>query len=173
MLTNPQPDLRRYFRPFFLDPASGNPTPYKRYYDIASFLATQLAFSFATCPFLILSLSGSLLVWARVYFYAIIGTAACAAFFASPAKPYLRRRIEERAARAGVAPAKGSGGEGGAKREGLSRSVSTDSVSRVPVLGLPSDAQREIDEAVAEIRMEVAARQAAAAAVAAEAKKSR
>ena len=140
--------------------------PNKRYYDFFSYLATQLAFSFATAPFLILSFSNSILVWSRVSFYAVIGVIASIAFFASPAKPYLRRRLEERAARAGAAPA----GKTGAKTAshvpgrgdvdgGLRRSVSAESV-RETVLGLPTDPERELDEAMSELRAEVQARHA-------------
>lgn len=110
-----------------------------------SCLATQLAFSFATAPFLVLTFSGSILVWARVYFYAIVGTAAAMAFFVSPGKQFLRKRLEERQTRAGVK---------------LTRTASQDSVAgREPVLGLSADPQRDIGEAVQEIRAEMAARQ--------------
>ena len=147
------PDFRRYFRPFFLDPKTQAPLPSKRYYDFFSWLVTQLAFSFTVTPFLTLTLSASLLAWQRVYFYAIVGTAASMVFFASPAKPFLRKRLEARAAKAGVDVT-------GAKRpDGLHRTISTDSLGgREPVLGLSADPERELDEVISEIRAEMQAK---------------
>ncbi|KAK3944715.1 putative O-acyltransferase [Diplogelasinospora grovesii] len=159
-------NLRRYLRPFFLDPKTQNPLPHKKYYDFLSWLTTQLAFSFATAPFLILSFSGSVQLWARVYFYGIIGTLASMAFFASPAKLYLKKQIEARAAKAGVelkstpaiTPTDRKPGVG--DRGELPRTVSTDSISssREPLLGLSQDPQRELDEAISEIKAEMEAR---------------
>ncbi|KAL1871592.1 hypothetical protein VTK73DRAFT_1982 [Phialemonium thermophilum] len=157
-------NFRRYLRPFFLDPLTQEPLPSKKYYDIFSYLVTQLAFSFTVAPFLILSFSGSILVWSRVYFYTIIGTLISMAFFASPAKSHLRRRLESRTAAAkakiSVAAAEGSGKETSA----MHRSASTDSL-REPVLGLPTDPEKDLDEAIQELKAEVeAARQAGLAA---------
>lgn len=67
-------------------------------------------------------------------------------FFASPAKPYLKRQIEIRAARA----------NGGKK---LERKLSSDTLSQQPILGLSPDPQRDFEEAVKEIREEFDARQ--------------
>jgi lysophospholipid acyltransferase len=53
-------NFRRHLRPFFMDPVSGKPLPSKRYYDVLTYFVTQLSFSFATVPFLILSFSDSL-----------------------------------------------------------------------------------------------------------------
>ena len=61
------------------------------------------------------------------------------AFFGSPAKAYLVGQLKAR---------QGSG------REPLSRSTSHDT-SGHPLLGLPSDPGKEIDEAVQEIREEI------------------
>jgi lysophospholipid acyltransferase len=104
-------------------------------------------------PFLILSFSGSLTAWARVYFYAIIGTAASMAFFASPGKTYLKKALAQRA---GKKDGEGEDGE-------LKRSASTDSL-RSPnggqeiMLGLPSDPDKDFMEAYSEARAEVARR---------------
>ena len=120
-------------------------TSQKKYYDLLSFLSTQLAFSFATAPFLILSLNESITVWARVYFYVIIGTLSSMAFFASPGKAYLKSRLEERQAHAGVK---------------LARTTSQDSIAgQEPVLGLSADPEKDLDEAMETIRAEVSARQ--------------
>ncbi|KAJ5715089.1 uncharacterized protein N7483_012270 [Penicillium malachiteum] len=67
-------NFRRYVRPFFLTPDGSKPTPYKRYYNIASWAATQLTLGFTVMPFILLSFSESMAVWSRVYFYGIIGT---------------------------------------------------------------------------------------------------
>ncbi|GAB1320546.1 Lysophospholipid acyltransferase [Madurella fahalii] len=145
-------NLRRNLRPFFFSPTQPDvPLPSKRYYDIASWLTTQLTFSFAVAPFLILSFSGSLQAWARVYFYGVIGTAALTALFASPARKHIRKALEKRAAKA-------AGGDGANGRKGgegkLSRSTSSESLSssREPVMGITPDLEREFDEVVSEIR---------------------
>ncbi|KAL2164513.1 hypothetical protein VTH06DRAFT_3729 [Thermothelomyces fergusii] len=143
-------NMRRNFRPFFLDPKTGADLPSKKYYDIASWLTTQLTFSFAVVPFLILSFSDSLVAWSRLHFYAIIGTAGLMVFFASPAKAALKKKIEQRNAKAGVngheTVGKGSDGK-------LGRSTSSDSpASRTPVMGITQDLGKEFDDAMSEIR---------------------
>lgn len=138
MLTNL--DLRRYIRPFFLDPKTTQPTSYKVYYDIASYLTTQLAFTFATAPFVLLTLSDSFLVWSRVYFFAIIGTGLVTAFFASPAKAFLIKKANQRA---------------GTTRTKLQRTTSSESVTgREPVLGLPPNPEKDFEEIIQEVRAE-------------------
>ncbi|KAI1760155.1 MBOAT-domain-containing protein [Hypoxylon sp. FL1150] len=144
--------FRRNVRPFFLDPVTQKPLPSKKYYDAASWLATQATFSFVVAPFVILRLDHSLAAWGRVYYYAILTTASSLAFFASPAKAYLRKRLDAR-----------TKGEAGAR---LVRSVSADSIAGVsgraqePVLGLSDDPGRDIDEAIRELRGEVERAQA-------------
>lgn len=142
-------NFRRYLRPFFLDPATQAALPTKRYYDLFSWLATQATFSFVAAPFLILSFSGSIKAWSRVYFYAIVGTAASMAFFASPAKKYLKSKLDERAARAGVVKK-----DEPRKAGEMHRSASTESL-REPLLGISSDPQQELDDAINEIREEI------------------
>ena len=138
-------DFRRYFRPFFLDAKTSEPTSAKIYYDIFSWLITQLAFSFTTAPFVLLTLPASFLVWRRVYFYAIIGTALSTAFFASPAKLYLIKALNQR-----------SGATGGS----FKRTQSQESLAgQQPVLGLPPDPQRDLAEVVQEVKAEMEARQ--------------
>ncbi|KAH6975890.1 MBOAT, membrane-bound O-acyltransferase family-domain-containing protein [Ilyonectria robusta] len=138
-------NFRRHIRPFFLDPITGNPTPKKKYYDFFSYLATQLTFSFTTTPFLVLSFSGSILAWRRVYFYAVIWTLASLLFFSSPGKAALRKQLEKRQGRVSAR---------------LVRSISTDSLTgKEPILGISKDIEDDINEAVREIRAEVEARQ--------------
>lgn len=134
-------NFRRQIRPFFLHPLSGLPTPQKRYYDILSFLTTQVAMAFAVAPFLVLSFSGSILAWSRVYFFAVIGVVAAQLFFSSPAKKALRGKLEQRQTRPGVQ---------------MTRTLSQDSfVGREPVLGVAQDPEREIDEAVQELKADL------------------
>ena len=135
VLTLP-PDFRRHVRPFFLSPDGQRPTSYKIYYDVLSYLATQTAFCFTTAPFVLLTLPASLLVWARVYFYAVLGAAASVAFFASSAKPWLIRQLKQRNQNA----------------------TQPKEVKEHPLLGMPSDPAGDIDEAIAEIKDEVDAR---------------
>ncbi|KAI0382655.1 MBOAT family protein [Hypomontagnella monticulosa] len=145
-------NYRRIVRPFFLDPATQKPLPTKKYYDIASWFATQATFSFVVAPFVILRADLSFLAWQRVYYYAVITTGASMAFFASPAKAHLKKMLDKRAARAlGVPSARDAAGK-------MVRSASTDSLSgraQEPVLGLSADPGRDLDEALQELREEV------------------
>lgn len=117
----------------------------KIYYDIFSYLITQLAFSFTTAPFVLLTLPASFIVWSRVYFYAVIGTALSTAFFASPAKSFLVKKLNVRA------------GTSGPK---LQRTQSSESIaSKEPVLGLPPDPSKDLEEMMQEAKAEFEARQ--------------
>ena len=136
------PDFRRYLRPLFMEPDGQRPGPYKGYYDFATYLVTQSMFCFTTAPFVILTLTDSLKVWSRVYFYAILAVAASTGFFASPAKVWLIRRQKTRARPGGATVA-------------THASATEDNA---PVLGLPNDPKGEVDEAMQEIQGEVQAR---------------
>ena len=133
------PDVRRHIRPFFLTPDGTRPTPYKPYYDAVSYLATQTAFCFTTAPFVLLTLPSSLLVWSRVYFYAVLGAAAAMAFFASPAKAWLNKKLQMR------------------NKRNMEKEVEGDGRGQ-PLMGLPSDPEEDVQEAVREIRQEVETR---------------
>lgn len=138
-------DYRRHVRPFFLEPITGNPSPKKKYYDALTYFVTQLTFSFATTPFVILSFSGSIFAWSRVYLYALVWTAASLVFFSSPGKAALRKQLDKRQGRASAK---------------LVRTLSTDSLTGMePILGISKDIEGDINEAVLELRAEVAARQ--------------
>jgi lysophospholipid acyltransferase len=105
---------------------------------------TQVIFAFVTAPFLILSLSDSLVVWSRVYFYGILATALSMAFFVSPGKQRLRSMVEERHRRRGAK---------------LTRTASHESLtSREPLLGVSADPERDISEVMTELRAEMTAR---------------
>ncbi|KAI6778250.1 Lysophospholipid acyltransferase [Emericellopsis cladophorae] len=137
--------FRRHVRPFFMDPLTGGPSSKKWIYDSATYVATQLTFAFAVCPFLILSMSDSLRVWARVYFYGLLWTIAALIFFASPGKAMLRRQLEKRHGRASAR---------------MVRTISTESMSGGhPILGISKDPEGDITEALGELRAEVEARE--------------
>ena len=114
-----------------MTPDGSKPTPNKRYYDIFTWLVTQLAFSFTTAPFILLTIHNSTLVWGRVYFYCIIGVVASSAFLASPGKPWLQQKVKARSTR----PDK------------LMRSQSQESLQGA-TLGVPSEPGQEFDEMV-------------------------
>ena len=137
---------------------------------------TQTAFCFTTLPFCLLTLPASLLVWSRVYFYCVVGTAASMAFFASPGKAWLIHQLkirnnasssttttaadekktalqnhqgQQQQQQHSVRPEFGA-------RKSTHESMSGDGYGG---LGLPDDPQREFQEAVAEIKEELEVRQ--------------
>lgn len=125
-------NCRRFFRPFFLSATTGEPTSSKTFYDVASWVVTQVTFSFVVAPFVLLTLPDSMLVWSRVYFYGIIGTALSTAFFASPAKNFIKKALNERAAPGGVS---------------MKRTSSQESMAgKDPLQGLPSDPFADLNE---------------------------
>ncbi|KAJ6134253.1 Lysophospholipid acyltransferase [Penicillium sp. IBT 18751x] len=132
-------NFRRHVRPFFLTPDGSKPTPYKRYYDILSWVATQFILAFTVLPFVLLSFGDSMTVWSRVYYYGIVGTFSSIVFFASPAKAYLISQVKRRS------------------RPHMTRSASTDTIPPT-TLGLPNDPERDFDEAVQEIKSEIESR---------------
>jgi lysophospholipid acyltransferase len=80
-----------------------------------------------------------------VYFYAVIGTALSTAFFASPAKPFLIKKLNERAESAGPK---------------LHRTQSSESIAgKEPVLGLPPNPSKDLEEMMQEAKAEFEARQ--------------
>ncbi|KAI9762312.1 MAG: hypothetical protein M4579_000460 [Chaenotheca gracillima] len=145
-------NFRRHVRPFFIDPKTSSPTSYKPVYDVLSYLITQAAFSFAVAPFVLLTFPASSLVWARVYFYAIIGVAVSMGFFASPAKPWLVKQLDARnRALAGTAGASGAD----AARAQKEKAGTRESMAKETVLGLPSDPGKDFDEVMMEVKREV------------------
>lgn len=130
-------DSRRLLRPFFFTPDGSKPTKYKPYYDVFTWLVTQLAFSFTTTPFILLTIHDSVLVWARVYFYCIIGVAALNIFLLTPGKTWLAKKVKARST-----------------RPDLKRNESQESLQGA-TLGVPVDPGKEYDEMVDEIVEEV------------------
>jgi lysophospholipid acyltransferase len=175
--------FRRSIRPFFLVPGSSSiPLRSKKYYDFASYLTTQLAFSFTVSAFILLDFSSCMIVWTRVYWYTPIGVALSMAFFATPAvKVEIAKRLKARAARAPpktVPPASMSSSSiantpatipssaEGLLRLDLSRtsSINTDAGDGTPgsggyaysgALGVPGDPEQFVDDAVREARAQV------------------
>lgn len=97
-------------------------------------------------PFLVLSFQGSIEVWSRLYYFAIIGVGLAVLFFASPAKGFLRKNIELRQAK----------GRFSAQRPSISRSASTDSLaSGHHMLGVSPDLERDVTEMVEEIKADI------------------
>lgn len=123
-------------RPFFLTPDGTKPTPLKPYYDFVSWLTTQLILSFTVIPFLILYFNDTIHVWAHVYFYGIVAVAAAVIFFASPAKGFLIRQLKKRNQPSPTPPQK-------ANQESAAQ--------KQPMLGLPGDPEKEVEDAVREI----------------------
>ncbi|SMQ53226.1 unnamed protein product [Zymoseptoria tritici ST99CH_3D7] len=144
-IQNVAKNSRRLLRPFFLTPDGSQATSNKIYYDIFTWLVTQLVFSFTTAPFILLSIRSSTLVWARVYFYAIIGVLGCSIFLATPGKAWLSKKVKART---------------GASRPGIRRNESQDHLEGA-TLGVPVNLVKEFDEMVDEIVEEVKRRRAA------------
>src|ERR1700753_1954261 len=113
------------------------PLPRKVYYDIFSWVITQVSFTFVMTPFLLLEVSKAWEVWRRLYFYDIFGVDVCMAFFASPAKGILVQRLKARMERPELARAK------------------SDSGNDQVMFGVPVDAEAELQEIVAEVRAEI------------------
>lgn len=167
-------DFRRHFRPFFLTPDGSAPTPYKRYYDFAGWLTTQLAMSFAAAPFVLLDFSASMTAWAHVYYYGIIGVVVSLSFFASPGKKWLVRKLKARNEAHKGSPVRAADGASAVllregekkmkqsaeerKREQESDSMHEMDVAAPPMLGLPEDLEREFDDALREIKTEIESR---------------
>ncbi len=151
-------------RPLFLTPDGKSDLPSKRYYDIFTTILTQTVFAFTVAPFILLGFSDTLKVWARVYFYNLIGLAATFVLF-SRSLPFRKQLVQRQAARqpkAAVPPSDESLIEKTAReaveKERLQRVNSIDSDSehrKIPVYGLPDDPEAEIDEIVSEVKAEI------------------
>lgn len=142
MLTdNDLVDFRRHVRPFFLDPYTGLATPQKKYYDFVSYVITQITFSYATTPFLTLTMHDSLAAWSAVYYYGLVWVLGALAFWASPGKALVRGKLESRQGKANAR---------------LVRTISTESITGMePILGISKDLEGDINEAVEELKAEI------------------
>jgi lysophospholipid acyltransferase len=142
-----------------LTPDGKDPLPTKIYYDIATFLVTQVIFAFTVAPFILLGFSDIIKVWARVYFYTLIAIAGSFAVF-SKNLPFRQHLVQFQAARAS-APVDESAIEKAAreavKTETLARTNSHDSTAsrKMPLFGISDDPEAEIDEIVREVKAEI------------------
>lgn len=75
---------RRNIRPMFLEADGKTPKSSKKFYDVLSYIVTQLAFGFIVQPFVILDFKTSLYCWNTVYFYVIAGVAGTLFLFKGP-----------------------------------------------------------------------------------------
>ncbi|KAJ6198313.1 membrane-bound O-acyltransferase domain-containing protein 5 [Bipolaris maydis] len=162
---------RRLVRPLFLTPDGKSPLPSKRYYDVFTMVLTQTVFAFVVAPFILLGFTDTITVWARVYFYALIGVAASYALF-SRSFPFRKMLVQRQAARVPPAqptsqidePTIEKAAREEIRRERMARTTSADSVSGVgsqhqmPLLGIADDPEKMVDEIVAEVKAEIEAR---------------
>ena len=157
-------DGRRMVRPLFLAADGKTSLPTKIYYDVFTFLLTQLAFSFTVAPFILLGFSDTLKVWARVYFYTLVGVAGCFGLFSRslPFRKQLQKRQSLRTVTKPAADLDMSNIEQIAKEEikkdNLTRTnsmASTTSSKKAPTLGIADDPEAELDEIVAQVKREI------------------
>ncbi|KAG9512263.1 MBOAT family protein-like protein, partial [Aureobasidium melanogenum] len=137
-IQNSAKNSRRLVRPFFMSPDGTKALPSKRYYDIFTWLCTQLAFSFTVAPFIFLGFGDSLQIWQRVYFYTIIGVTATSLFLLSPGKQFLQQKVKQHSK---------------PSEEQVKKDLEKE--TRNPTLGLPDDPGRAWDEMVEEITTEI------------------
>ncbi|KAH0361608.1 MBOAT family protein-like protein, partial [Aureobasidium melanogenum] len=137
-IQNSAKNSRRLIRPFFMSPDGTKALPTKRYYDIFTWLCTQLAFSFTVAPFIFLGFSESLLIWQRVYFYTVIGVTATSLFLLSPGKQFLQQKVKQHSK---------------PSQEQVKKDLEKE--NRNTTLGLPDDPGRAWDEMVEEITNEI------------------
>ncbi len=129
-----------------MTPDGKQPTQYKRYYDLTTWLITQLAFSFTTAPFILLTFNSSILVWRRVYFYCIIGVTLSSLFLLTSGKTYLQKKVKARTT---------------VVKPEIKRTGSHEGMEGA-TLGVPDEPGREFDEMVDEITEEVRKRKGSA-----------
>lgn len=151
-------------RPLFLTPDGKSDLPIKNYYDVFTTILTQVVFAFVVAPFILLGFSDTLTVWARVYFYTLLGVGASFAVF-SRSLPFRKQILGLQLARApasSVSAVDGSLIEKTAReevrRDRLLKTTSHDSVAshrKDPVLGIADDPEAEIDEIVREVKKEI------------------
>ncbi|ODV94415.1 hypothetical protein PACTADRAFT_25649, partial [Pachysolen tannophilus NRRL Y-2460] len=83
--------FRKNLRPLFISKNGSNVSHYKIFYDIISYITTQLAFAYLVQPFVILDFSKSLFVWRQVYFFIHFSILITIFVFSGPfAKPIIK-----------------------------------------------------------------------------------
>ena len=121
------------------------PLPTKKYYDAFTFLITQTGFAYVVAPFILLGFSDTIKVWARVYFYTIIGVAVSFALF-SRSLPIRKELVKRQSVRSPQPtyddPTIEKAAREEIRREKLARTNSADSVAshaKMPLLGISDD----------------------------------
>jgi lysophospholipid acyltransferase len=147
-----------------MTPDGKSPLPSKRYYDFLTLVLTQTVFAYVVAPFILLGFSDTIKVWARVYFYTLIGVAGSFALF-SRSFPFRKQLVQRQSARMPPSaastyddPAIEKAAREEIRRERLARTNSADSVAshaKMPLLGIADDPEAEIDEIVAEVKAEI------------------
>ena len=158
-------NARRLLRPFFMAQDGKKAGPNKIYYDVFSWAITQLAFSFTVAPFILLSFNSTITIWARVYFYCIIGVGASLGFLASPGKAWLKKQLAARDKPKLVAHVDG---EAKPDRVGKVPNSTNTSGAGTPLhhsesheyfegatLGMPDDPGKDLDEIMESLKEEV------------------
>lgn len=85
--------LRKNLRHHFLDD-KGNPTPWKVYYDLGSWMLTFWAITYITMSFRLLALSYALQAWSSIYFINHVGGIIVLVFFALfPSRPSKQKQL--------------------------------------------------------------------------------
>jgi lysophospholipid acyltransferase len=134
-------DSRRLIRPFFLT-SDGQPSSYKIYYDFLSWVLTQFFFAFTVVPFAILEVKPTLEIWSRVHYFGLIGVILAQIVLQSPLKGMLSQKAKGRLDRPGMTRTKSDHGDG-------------------VMLGVPVDAEKELNELVDEVKAEIERRKRA------------
>jgi len=145
-----------------MTPDGKEPLPSKKYYDIFTTLLTQAVFGYTVAPFIILSFSGTMLVWSRVYFYTLIGVAFSFATF-SRSLPFRKQLLQMQSARQPAATSVSieqlakEEVEQDLKRRQSNKSISSDasSIRKAPTLGIADDPEAEVEEIVREVKREI------------------
>ncbi|KAF1851107.1 MBOAT family protein-like protein [Cucurbitaria berberidis CBS 394.84] len=155
---------RRMIRPLFLTPDGKSPLPSKRYYDIFTTILTQVVFAYTVAPFVLLGFSDTLIVWARVYFYTIVGIGASFALF-SKSLPFRKQILQLQSSRAPTPATFTSVDESTVEKTAREevrkeRLLATDAQSsdpghKVPLFGIADDPEAEIDDIVREVKAEI------------------
>lgn len=145
-----------------MTPDGKQPLPSKRYYDIFTWFLTQTIFAFTVAPFILLSFSDTMLVWSRVYFFALIGVVLSFAAFSRslPIRAHLQKMQAARqpsAATENIEKVAKEEVEADLRRRQSTFSVNSDAstIRRAPTLGIADDPEAEIDEIVREVRQEI------------------
>ncbi|KAK9362732.1 MBOAT, membrane-bound O-acyltransferase family-domain-containing protein [Lipomyces starkeyi] len=88
---------RRYIRPFFLTSDLSQGGPYKTYYDVLTYVGTQLTMAYAVQPFILLTFNDSMRAWRAVYFYIHVGLFTMTVIFsAKPVKKQIEAKLSAR-----------------------------------------------------------------------------